>query len=110
MRAPSRAAFTPRALDAVQVEVQVSLVHPVNEPPHRYPGMQDHVDEVRGGQALHVLDALLEEAGFVPHAQAVDLVERVGGLSDGTTTRSAVAANRCMACIPTSGKKPPRRR
>ena len=37
--------------------------------------MQDHVDEVRCGQALHVLDALLEEAGLVPHAQAIDLVE-----------------------------------
>jgi hypothetical protein len=39
--------------------------------------VQDHVDEVGGGEALHVLDALLEEPGLVPHAQAVDLVERV---------------------------------
>ena len=87
----------------------MSLIHPVHQPAHRDPGVQDHVDEVRCGQALHVLDALLEEAGLVHTLKPSIWLSGYGGLSDGTTTRSAVAANRWIACIPARGKKPIRK-
>ena len=39
--------------------------------------MQDHVDQVHGGEVLHVLDALFGEPGLVPQVEPVELVEGV---------------------------------
>lgn len=47
-------------------EIEEGLVEPVHEPGDRDPSVQEHVDQVGGGEPLQVLDALLAQPGLVP--------------------------------------------
>ena len=59
-----------RLLPRREVQREVGLVEPVDEPADRNACVQDDVDEVRRRQVLHVLDAFLDEPGLVPDVHA----------------------------------------
>ena len=56
---------------------------PVDEPADGYPSVQEHLDHVGADEVLHVLDALLEQAGLVPDVQSLEVAQRVVGAQRG---------------------------
>ena len=67
----------------LQVEVEVGLVDPVDQPSYRHPAVEDDVDQVGGGQVLQVFDAELEQSGLVPDAEPVEVAQGVVVLEAG---------------------------